>query len=65
MSYNEGVNATDPISSLLVQSLRDRQVSVVSQLMLAVPPRAVTPTSNERIVAQGDALRHRGFSTYA
>ena len=54
-----------PVSSLLALSLRDRPPSVVSQLVLSVPPRAHIPTSNERIVAEGDAIRHHGFSQYA
>jgi hypothetical protein len=55
----------DISSRLLADSLRHRQPAPVSQLMLAVPPRAYTPTSNERITAEADAIRHQGFSGYA
>ncbi len=55
----------DISSRLLADSLQHRQPAPVSQLMLAVPPRAYTPTSNERITAQADAIRHQGFSRYA
>jgi hypothetical protein len=51
----------DPVSSLVSMSLQHRELSPVSQLVLQVPPLAVTPTSNERIVAEGDAARHRGW----
>jgi hypothetical protein len=63
--YNEGMAWPDPISSLISISLRDRPLSVVSQLVLKVQPLASTPTSSERIAAQNEAIRHQGFSTYA
>ena len=51
----------DPISSLVTASLQHQQLAPVSQLVLQVPPLSVTPTSNERIVAEGDAARHRNW----
>ena len=39
--------------------------SVVSQLVLALQPLAIAPGSDERLAAEGDAIRHQGFSTYA
>jgi hypothetical protein len=45
----------------LTSSLQHRELAPVSQLVLRVEPLAVTPTSNERIVAEGDAVRHRGW----
>ncbi|MGN6380009.1 MAG: hypothetical protein ACTHNU_13735 [Gaiellales bacterium] len=56
---------TSPVSSLMVWSLDHRETSVLSQLVLGVSPLVITPTSNERIVAEGDAIRHQGISTYA
>lgn len=38
--------------------------SPVSQLILAVRPPAVTPTSSERIQDQAAVIRHRGISVY-
>jgi hypothetical protein len=52
-------------SELAVEAAQRRWPDAGSQLLLKVPPLAVTPTSNERIVASGDAIRHRGFSAYA
>jgi hypothetical protein len=61
MSYHESVNMPDPVSTIVTNSLQHRELAPVSQLVLQVPPLAVIPTSNERIVAEGDAARHRGW----
>jgi hypothetical protein len=50
-----------PVSSLVTDALKHRELSPASQLLLKVQPLAVIPTSNQRIVAEGDAARHRGW----
>jgi hypothetical protein len=51
----------NPVSSLVTDALKHRELSPASQLILKVQPLAVIPTSNQRIVAEGDAARHRGW----
>jgi hypothetical protein len=62
--YNESVSGPDPISSLMSQMLGPPEKSVVSQLVLAVQPIAVTPGSDDRLAAESEQIRHQGFSAY-
>lgn len=59
------MSAIDPTSLLLAHSLHGPPPSSpVSQMILAVRPLAVVPTSSERIQAQAAVIRHRGISVY-
>ena len=52
-------------SRIIADATRERWPSPASQLLAAVPRRAVTPASNERIRANADAIRFRGIERYA
>jgi hypothetical protein len=60
------VATIDPTSELLHLNVGGPPPPApVSELVLAVRPLVIVPTCAERIAASGDAIRHRGFSTYA
>jgi hypothetical protein len=52
-------------TQIVVDALRYRGPAAASQLLVSLPPLATTPTSNERIRANAEAIRARGINRYA